>query len=61
VEECNDTGGIAGSSEVNGFLPNNKGYYHGGDLTRQRAKLDQLPPRRKVVLTSAFCFRLGQE
>src|SRR4051812_43422062 len=28
---ANDTGGIAGGSSANGFLPTNKGYYHGGD------------------------------
>jgi glycosidase len=38
----NDTGGIAGDSLQHGFLPTDKGYYHGGDLAGLKAKLDYL-------------------
>ncbi len=38
----NDTGGIAGSPTEHGFLPSEKGYYHGGDIKGLQANLDYL-------------------
>jgi pullulanase-type alpha-1,6-glucosidase len=39
---ANDTGGIGGGPTSHGFLPSEKGYYHGGDLAGLRAKLPYL-------------------
>ncbi len=42
-DPANDTGGDAsGDPLVNGFLPTDKGYYHGGDLAGLMGKLDYL-------------------
>jgi len=38
----NDTGGVAAGPTVNGFLPSDKGYYHGGDIAGLQARLDYL-------------------
>jgi pullulanase-type alpha-1,6-glucosidase len=38
----NDSGGIAGGPSFDGFLPSDKGYYHGGDLAGLKANLDYL-------------------
>ncbi|MBP1466597.1 pullulanase-type alpha-1,6-glucosidase [Candidatus Chloroploca sp. M-50] len=42
-EPSNDRGGIAGDDPLQtGFLPTNKGYYHGGDLAGLQANLDYI-------------------
>ncbi len=41
-DPTNDTGGITGGALDNGFLPTNKGYYHGGDLAGVTEKLGYL-------------------
>ncbi len=38
-DAANNTGGIAGDALANGFKPDNKAYYHGGDLAGLMAKL----------------------
>jgi alpha-amylase len=38
----NDTGGLTGDENVTGFAPSKRGYYHGGDITGLRRKLDYL-------------------
>src|SRR4051812_23333246 len=39
---ANDTGGLAGGAEENGFDPIRTGYYHGGDFAGATAKLDYI-------------------
>lgn len=39
---ANDTAGSAGDVLTHGFLPTDKGYYHGGDIAGLRSKLDYL-------------------
>jgi pullulanase-type alpha-1,6-glucosidase len=42
-DPANDSGGdLSGDPLVNGFLPTDKGYYHGGDLAGLMSKLDYL-------------------
>jgi pullulanase-type alpha-1,6-glucosidase len=42
-DQGNDTGGdSSGDPLINGFLPTDKGYYHGGDLAGLTGKLDYL-------------------
>ncbi|HEU5101093.1 MAG TPA: alpha-amylase family glycosyl hydrolase [Roseiflexaceae bacterium] len=41
-DTANDSGGIAGGPTSSGFLPSDKGYYHGGDIQGLRSKLDYL-------------------
>lgn len=38
----NDTGGVTGQPLVHGFLPTDKGFYHGGDLPGLVGKLDYI-------------------
>jgi len=38
----NDTGGVSGQPLQHGFLPTDKGYYHGGDLAGLVSKLDYI-------------------
>jgi pullulanase-type alpha-1,6-glucosidase len=38
----NNTGGVAGGALDHGFLPTDKGYYHGGDLAGLQARLPYL-------------------
>ena len=39
-DPSNDRGGVGGDALLHGFLPDNKGYYHGGDLA---GLIDRLP------------------
>ncbi|WP_394841763.1 hypothetical protein LZC95_32390 [Pendulispora brunnea] len=39
---ANDTGGIPGQALDHGYLPSDKGYYHGGDLAGVISKLDYI-------------------
>lgn len=41
-DSTNDTGGIAGGPADHGFLPEDKGYYQGGDLVGLTQRLDYL-------------------
>ncbi len=41
-DTANDDGGLTGGKDVTGFDPADKGYYHGGDITGLRNKLDYL-------------------
>jgi pullulanase-type alpha-1,6-glucosidase len=41
-DPANDTGGLSGDALTTGFKPDDKGYYHGGDLAGLLAKLPYL-------------------
>jgi pullulanase-type alpha-1,6-glucosidase len=41
-DPANNSGGIAGDALASGFKPDDKGFYHGGDLAGLRAKLPYL-------------------
>ncbi len=41
-DPTNNTGGISGGVLDHGYLPTDKGYYHGGDLAGLQSKLDYL-------------------
>src|SRR5882757_3948745 len=40
--QANDTGGLPGGPEENGFDPTNIGYFHGGDFPGLIGKLDYI-------------------
>jgi pullulanase-type alpha-1,6-glucosidase len=41
-DESNDTGGLDGDRMQHGFDPTDKGFYHGGDITGLRERLDYI-------------------
>src|SRR6187402_2510915 len=47
----NDTGGLAGGTEENGFDPTRTGYFHGGDFAGATAKLDYI---RSLGITTVW-------
>ena len=54
---ANDTGGIAGTPEQNGYNPGHIGFYHGGDLQGLIAKLDYIKGLGVTALWTTPPFR----
>ena len=54
---ANDTGGIAGTPEQNGYNPAHIGFYHGGDLQGLIAKLDYIKGLGATALWTTPPFR----